>query len=142
MKEYTISEIEIGMRESFQKKITKEMEDAFREISGDNNPLHKDDEFAMELSSGKFLNHVTFGMLTASLYSTMAGMYLPGKYSLIHSFDELSFMNPVYTGDILTARGEVIAKNEDLKLIQLKVVIRNQNNKVVSRAKMKILVMR
>ena len=81
-------------------------------------------------------------MLTASLYSTMAGMYLPGKYSLIHSFDELSFMSPVYAGDELTVQGTVTDKNEELKLIMLKVAIRNQDNKVVSRAKMKVLVMK
>ncbi|MEE3493963.1 MAG: hypothetical protein VZR06_02300 [Butyrivibrio sp.] len=81
-------------------------------------------------------------MLTASLYSTIAGMYLPGKYSLIHSFDELSFMNPVFVGDELTVQGTVTDKNEDLKLIMLKVVIKNQDKKVVSRAKMKVLVMK
>ncbi len=142
MKEYTISEIEIGMRESFQKRITKKMEDAFREISGDENPLHRDDDFARDISGGKFQGHVSFGMLTASLYSAMAGMYLPGKYSLIHSFDELSFMNPVYAEDVLTVMGEVVDKNEDLKLIQLKIIIKNQNNKTVSRAKVKVLVMK
>jgi len=81
-------------------------------------------------------------MLTASLYSTIAGMYLPGKYSLIHSFDELSFKQPVYVGDTLTVTGTVVDKNVDLRLIQLKVIIRNQDNKVVSRAKMKVLVMK
>lgn len=142
MKEYTISEIEIGMQASFQRQLTKEMEDAFRVISGDDNPLHKDDDFAREVSDGKFQGHAAFGMLTASLYSTIAGMYLPGKYSLIHSVDELSFLKPVFVGDILTVIGEVVDKNEALRLIQLKVIIKNQNNKVVSRARMKVLVMK
>ena len=91
MNEYTLSEIEIGMKASFQREITTEMEDAFRQISGDENPLHRDDEFAGEISNGKFTQHVAFGMLTASLYSTMAGMYLPGKYSLIHSLRNYPF---------------------------------------------------
>ena len=84
----------------------------------------------------------TFGMLTASLYSTMAGMYLPGKYSLIHSFEELAFIKPVFVGDVLTVEGGVIDKDNALGLIRIKVTIRNQNNKVVSRAKMKVLVMK
>ena len=140
MREYTISEIEAGMRESFQRQITEEMEEAFRMISGDDNPLHRDDDFAREVSKGRFPKHVAFGMLTASLYSTLAGMYLPGRYSMIHSFEELSFLNPVFTGDVLTVCGEVIDKNEDLGLLQLKAVIKNQENKSVSRAKMKVLV--
>ena len=141
MNEYTMDEIQIGMECSFKKVITLEMEDAFREISGDDNPLHRDDNFAREIGKEKFKCHVSFGMLTASFYSTMAGMYLPGKYSLIHSFDDLSFLQPVYVGDELEVTGRVIDKNEDLRLMVLKVMIRNQNGKVVSRAKMKVLVM-
>ncbi len=142
MNEYTLADIEVGMKASFSKVITREMEDSFRVISGDENPLHKDDEFAGQISNGRFERHVSFGMLTASLYSTMAGMYLPGKYSLIHSFDELSFLKPVFAGDELTVEGEVTNKDEALKLIRLKVKIKNGNNKVVSKAKMKVLVMR
>lgn len=140
MNEYTFDEIEVGMSASFKKLITKEMEDSFRMITGDENPLHKDDSFALEMSKGKFKGRVAFGMLTASLYSTVAGMYLPGKYSLIHSFDEISFMKPVFVGDELNIYAEVIDKDVALKMIRLKIVIKNQENKKVSRAKMKVLV--
>ena len=50
MNEYTFDEIEVGMSASFKKLITKEMEDSFRMITGDENPLHKDDSFALEMS--------------------------------------------------------------------------------------------
>ena len=96
----------------------------------------------MEISGGNFKGHAAFGMLTASFYSTVAGMYLPGKYSLIHSFDEISFMKPVFVGDELTVTAEVIDKDEALKMIRLKIIIKNQDNKKVSRAKMKVLVMK
>lgn len=142
MNEYTISTIHVGMKESFSKQITKEMEDSFRFLSGDDNPLHQDDSFVQEIGKGKFKSHVTYGMLTASLYSTMAGMYLPGKYSLIHSFEELSFKKPVYVGDMLTTFGEVIEKNANLNLIQLKISIRNQKGELVSKGKMKILLLK
>ncbi len=142
MNDYRFSDIEIGMEASFSKNVTIEMENSFRELSGDENPLHKDDDFAKDISAGKFQSHAAFGMLTASLYSTMAGMYLPGKYSLIHSFNELSFLNPVFVGDELTVTGQVVDKVDDLRLIVLKVSIRNQEKKVVSRAKMKVLVMK
>ncbi len=142
MNDYTMDQIRIGMEVSFSKIITLEMENAFRMISGDDNPLHRDDDYATEMNMVKFKSHVTFGMLTASFYSTMAGMYLPGKYSLIHSFDELSFRVPVYVGDVLEVTGKVIDKNEDLNLIILMVVIKNQDNKTVSTAKMKVIVLR
>lgn len=142
MNEYTIEEIQVGMSASLKKLITKEMEDSFRVITGDENPLHKEDDFALEISGGNFKGHAAFGMLTASFYSTVAGMYLPGKYSLIHSFDEISFMKPVFVGDELTVNAEVIDKDEALKMIRLKIIIKNQDNKKVSRAKMKVLVMK
>ena len=117
------------------------MENKFRQISGDENPLHMDDSFAYEISGGKYSSHVTFGLLTASLYSTLAGMYLPGKYSLIHSLENLSFQQPVFTGDKLTVEGKVVDKDESLHLLRIKAVIKNQNNKTVSKAMMKVMVM-
>ena len=69
-------------------------------------------------------------------------MYLPGKYSLIHSFEGLSFIQPVYVGDTLHIRGEVIEKEESLQVIRVKASIRNQEGELVSKARMKILVMR
>lgn len=140
MNEYEFNDLQIGQTEGFQKEITAEMENAFREITGDMNPLHKDDEFAEEVGKGRFKSHVSFGMLTASLYSTLAGVYLPGKYSLIHSIDNLSFKKPVYAGDILTVTGTVCGKQEDLKLILVTAKISNQDGKTVSKADMKILV--
>lgn len=141
MNEYTMDQMEVGMTESFTKEITLEMEDAFRQLSGDENPLHKDDEFAREAGDGKFKQHVSFGMLTSALYSTMAGMYLPGKYSLIHSLD-IKLKKPVFAGDRLTVTGVVDSINEELKLLGLKVKIVNQEGQVVSKADMKVLVLK
>lgn len=140
MNEYRFSDLKIGQAESFEVQVTKEMEDRFREITGDINPLHRDDSFARDIGDGKFNGHVVFGMLTASFYSTLAGVWLPGKNSLIHSLD-IKFQKPVYAGDKLVVRGEVIDKQDELKLIRVKAVIRNEKNESVSKAEMKILVM-
>lgn len=116
------------------------MEDDFRRITNDRNPLHLDDQFACEISGGRFKGHVVFGMLTVSMLSTIAGVYLPGKYSLIHSIDHISFQKPVYAGDVLTVLGTVKGKQDDLKLLQLEVRITNDKNEVVCKAGMKVLV--
>ena len=140
MKEYTFDELYVGQTESFTKEMTTEMEDMFRRITGDENPLHRDDGYATEVGNGKFPSHVTFGMLTASLYSTLAGMYLPGKYSLIHSFEKLDFKKPVFAGDVLSVSGTIKEKQDDLKLIMVDAIIKNQNQKTVSKALIKIIV--
>lgn len=139
MREYRFEEIEIGLEESFTVPITRGMEDAFREMTGDENPLHRDDAYAREIGGGKWKGHVTFGMLTASLYSTLAGMYLPGKYSLIHSL-ETKFLKPVYAGDMLTVTGRVEKKHEELRLIEVKARVENQEGACVSKAGIKVLV--
>lgn len=139
MKAYTYDEITIGQTEIFSKTMTKAMEDAFRAITGDENPLHRNDIYAREISRNRFSSHIVFGMLTASLFSTLAGMYLPGKYSLIHSLDKIEFRKPVFVGDVLTVSGVVREKQDDLKLIVVDAVIRNQDDKVVSKSTIKIL---
>ena len=141
MNEYTYSDIQTGLSESFSAQITKDMEDSFRSITGDENPLHKDDDFARSVSQ-KYSGHVSFGMLTASFYSTLAGMYIPGKYSLIHSLEDIKFLKPVYAGDTLTVTGTVEDKNDALKLIMVKALIKNQDGEKVSSAKIKIIVLR
>ena len=139
MNTYTFNEIPMGLTCRFEKQITVDMENAFREITGDENPLHKDDGFAGAAGRG-FPSHVAFGMLTASLYSTLCGMYLPGKYSLIHSI-ELEFLKPVFAGETLTVEGTVADKQDGLKLIFLKARITNQNSICVSKANIKVLVL-
>ena len=138
MNEYNFSDLIIGHTERFEVIVTKEMEDCFRNITGDINPLHQDDVFACRSGKGKFKGHVCFGMLTASFYSTLAGVYLPGKHSLIHSLD-IKFQKPVYVGDQLTVSGKITDKQNELQLILIKAEIRNQKSQSVSRATIKVL---
>ena len=40
MNHYTLSDIKMGMKESFSVKITQEQQDMFTQLSGDVNPMH------------------------------------------------------------------------------------------------------
>lgn len=134
MNNYTYEEIEIGLTESFSVTVTEEMQDSFRAMTGDINPLHSSEEFA---KAKGYDGIVVFGMLTASLYSTLAGVYLPGERSLVHSC-ETKFMKPVYIGDTLTVEGKVDEKNDTYGLIRIKAVIKNQNGVKVSKASIQV----
>ena len=81
-----------------------------------------------------------FGMLSAAFLSTLAGMYLPGKYSLIHSVENLSFLKPVHSGDVLNVKGVVTDIYEELRMIKVGVTM-SRPDEVVLKAKMKILVL-
>lgn len=115
----------------FSVTVTTEMMQKFYEISGDDNPLHMDEEFARDKG---FDSRVVYGMLTASFYSRLAGVYLPGKFCLLHSV-ESSFKNPVFIGDTLTVSGFVKEKHEATRTIDIAATIINQNGKKVSKAK-------
>ena len=69
------------------------------EITGDVNPLHVDDAFAAATPFGRRVLH---GMLTASIFSTMVGMLLPGTGAIYRS-QTLAFLRPVYLNETVTA---------------------------------------
>lgn len=134
MNEYYYEDLQGGKKESFRIIITEQMLDSFRVLSGDENPLHCDEAFAKEEG---YDGRVAYGMLTASFLSTLAGVYLPGRYSLIQSV-EIKFAKPVYIGDELTVTGEVTETNDTYGLIFLKVTITEASGKKVCRGKMQI----
>ncbi len=136
MNTYTYDEIEVGQAESFTVTVTEDMISSFKAITGDNNPLHNDEDFAKAKGQP---GRVAYGMLTASFLSTLAGVYLPGERSLIQQV-EIKFAKPVYIGDTLTVTGQVAEKNDTVQRIELKVTITNQDAAKVLRGKMGVLV--
>ena len=134
MNAYRYEEIEVGHKESFTVTVTEEMMGSFRDITGDINPLHNDEGYAR---TEGYPGRVAYGMLTGSFLSTLAGVYLPGKYSLIQEV-RLKFAKPVYIGDTLTVEGLVEEKNDTYSLLMVKATIKNQDGLKVCRAKMQI----
>ena len=137
MKEYRLAELAVGMKESFTKTITQEMLEKFYELSGDENPLHVDAAYARTKG---FQDRVVYGMLTASLISTLGGCYLPGKYCLIQGV-ETKFLRPVFPGDEITVTGEVIDVRPELKYLEIRVTMRNQKDEKVVKGLLKAGVM-
>jgi 3-hydroxybutyryl-CoA dehydratase len=94
----SIDDFEIGQHATFTKTFTGDDVRRFIEITGDVNPLHVDDEFAAATPFGQRVLH---GMLTASIFSTMVGMLLPGTGAIYRS-QTLTFLLPVYIGETVT----------------------------------------
>jgi len=131
---YTLKDIKVGTSESFQVQVTKEMHDSFTASTGDINPMHIDKEWANDHG---FNDVLVYGMLTASFYSTLVGVYLPGKHCLFQEC-KVGFNHPVFIGDILTITGTVTEINDVFGRVTVKATIRNQNNLKVSSAKLSI----
>src|ERR1700684_760804 len=103
MNSYRLRALVPGMKDRFSIEVTAEMMTKFLEITGDSSPLHTDAEFAQFAG---YKSPVVHGMLTASFYSTLVGVHLPGRYVLLHGIDT-SFVAPVFAGDTLTVHGEI-----------------------------------
>jgi 3-hydroxybutyryl-CoA dehydratase len=134
MNYYKFSDIEIGLEELFEVKMDISKMDKFLDITNDINPLHIESDYAKEKG---FSDRVVYGLLTSSFYSTLVGVYLPGKYCILQGIDIL-FSNPVYIDDSLKISGKVSYINEVYKRIEIKASITNQNNKKVSKATIKV----
>ena len=91
------------------------------------------------LQFGGYKGKVVYGFLVSSFYSTLAGVYLPGRWSLIYDV-QIGLTAPVYINDVLNVSGKVVAKVDVYKMLTLRIQIENQGGKKVSRGKMKVIV--
>ncbi|MBU0511602.1 MAG: MaoC family dehydratase, partial [Chloroflexi bacterium] len=71
--------IKIGDSASTTKTFTDSDVRTFAEISGDKNPIHLDEEYAVQTRFGRRLVH---GILTSGMISALLGMQLPGPGSI------------------------------------------------------------
>ena len=90
--------------------------------------------------STQFKKPVVFGLLLNSFFSTLAGMYLPGRYALIVSI-ETHFRNPCFVNDLLTISGVVDTKIKATNTIILITKIENHLNQLLVSGKMIIKVL-
>ena len=123
MNNYTFAELCLGQKESFSTTITSEMMDKFLAITGDDNPLHTEAK-------------VVYGMLIASFYSTLVGVYLPGEHCLLRRI-KTSFHRPTQIGDKLEITGEVVELHESTATAIVKARITN-GGRLISKAKIEV----
>ncbi len=134
--EYKFDEIILGTKTKFTVQIDESTINEFARISGDHNPLHMDEKYAGKTQFGKRVCH---GMLLASFFSRLVGMYLPGKNALYFS-QTLNFQMPCFVGDKVTIEGEVIDKSQSTRIITIKTTAYNQLNKCLIDGIAKVIV--
>jgi len=129
--------INVGDKAELTHKITRSDVEKFVDLTGDDNKLHVDKEYA---SKTIFKKPVAHGMLGASFISTIIGTKLPGDGALWFA-QNIEFLLPVRIGDEITIKAEVIEKIERTQTIKLSTEIFNQYNQKVTTgtAKVKII---
>lgn len=91
---------------------TQDEFDAFARVSGDDNPIHVDPDFAARTAFGRTVSH---GML---IYAKLWGLMVRHWPGARHGIQRLMFPNPCYAGEevelsvgeVRTGRLEVVAK--------------------------------
>ncbi len=121
-----MKQLKIGDKATFTRKITSEDIFAYAEVSGDDNPVHIDEQYAKESIFGERIAH---GYHVGSFISAAIGKYLPGKGSIYLS-QTMRFTAPVKIGDEVTATLEIIDFPKD-KRVLLKTICTNQNGEEV-----------
>lgn len=119
--------IQVGDEATLTRTITEKDIQAYASLSGDDNSIHMDKQFA---SQTRFKQPIAHGMLTASLFSAIIGTLLPGHGSLYLS-QSLNFKKPVMVDDTIQATVKVIQKVESAKMLVLKTTASNQHSQVV-----------
>ncbi|OMH32648.1 MaoC family dehydratase [Motiliproteus sp. MSK22-1] len=124
---YYLEDLEVGMSASYAKTVSESDVYTFAGITGDNNPVHINEEFA---ATTQFKKRIVHGMFSAGLISTVLGTRLPGP-GAIYIDQTLKFKAPVYIGDTVTATATVEEIDVRRRRVKLKTVC-TVNDKVVA----------
>jgi 3-hydroxybutyryl-CoA dehydratase len=103
-----LEELSVGQSAELVRTVAEADIVAFADVTGDNNPVHLDADYAATTSFGERIAH---GMLSAGYISAVLGTTLPGP-GAIYLSQSLAFKRPVKIGDEVTARATVTAIDE------------------------------
>lgn len=130
-----IEDLYEGQEASLSKTISDDDIYEFARLSGDNNPVHIDDEYA---SKTIFKKRIAHGFLSASFISTLIASELPGPGS-IYIKQSLKFLGPVFVGETILVKVKVIEVNMEKKRVKLLTECLN-SEKVIITGEAEILV--
>ena len=110
-----IEDLHEGMSASLERTVTDKDIAQFAEVTGDNNPLHFDAEFAATTVFGGPIAH---GMISAGYISAAIATRLPGP-GTIYLSQQLKFRAPVRAGDTVTTCVTVVAVDSARRRVTL-----------------------
>lgn len=101
----------------------------FAEVTGDNNPIHLDDEIA---SKSIFKKKIVHGFLAGSVFSRVFGTEWPGT-GTIYLKQEMKFLAPVFTDNLYIAKFKVEEiKDKNRAIISTSLEDEKSKNLVIS----------
>lgn len=110
---YYLEDLTVGMSAEYERTVTQDDIEAFAAVSGDNNPLHLDEDYA---AGTMFKTRICHGMLTASYISTVMATKMPGP-GTVYLSQSVRFKAPVKSGDTVTTRATVSEINAERRRV-------------------------
>tara|TARA_B100001013_G_scaffold164952_1_gene98749 strand:+ start:395 stop:835 length:441 start_codon:yes stop_codon:yes gene_type:complete len=135
--EAKLDNLQIGQKVEFTEVISESMVEEFAKLSGDYNPHHIDESYAKKT---RFKKRICHGMLLASFFSKLTGMYLPGKGSLYLS-QSLNFIAPAFIDDEVTVEGEIVKISHSTGIVTVKTKITKENTTHLITGSAKIIIL-
>jgi acyl dehydratase len=126
----------VGHKASITRTITQEDVAMFAKVSGDDQRLHLDADFAARTRFKKPLAH---GMISAGLISAALGTKLAPEFVAVYLTQQLRFRMPVFIGDTVTAEVEVTAVDDEKRILTLRTDCANQNAETVVKGEATVL---
>lgn len=127
MKLAHIGDFHVGLSHTLTRTIDAEKVAQFIALCGDANPIHYDETYAAET---QFKRPIAHGFLTASFFSPIFGLHLPGP-GAIYVNHNLRFLKPVYVGDTVDVIAKVTKVETELKRIYLDTICTINGERVI-----------
>ena len=124
---YEFEELRVGMSATYAKTITEADIVLFAAVSGDNNAIHTNEEFA---AATIFKGRIAHGMLSASVISAALANKLPGP-GAIYMSQNLRFRAPVRAGDTVRAIVTIKELNPEKRRVLLDTCCRVRDQVVI-----------
>lgn len=120
-----MAKILVGDTYSFDVMYHQKDVETFAQISGDNNPIHVDQEYAKTTPFGQCIVH---GFFAGAVFSRVFGTQWPGQ-GTIYMNQEMSFRAPVFVEKQYKACFKVLEVNEEKHRGVIECILQDEEGK-------------
>lgn len=125
----------VGQKAQIEKIFSLEEVIDYAKLTGDNNPLHVDSEYAKE---SRFGENIVHGMFVMGVISKILGTVLPGN-GTIYLGQDVRFKKPVYVNQKVIIQVEITQIEEERNLIYLSTSVWDTEGKCLVEGNAKVL---
>ena len=125
----------VGQKVVVERSFSMEEVIAYAKLTGDDNPVHIDAEYA---KNSRFGDNIVHGMFVMGVVSKILGTMLPGK-GTIYLGQDVKFKRPVYVGKMVFFEVEITQIEQERKFIYLNTNVFDESGKCLVEGSARVL---